>query len=65
MSESDQNKVCCRLTRTMIMLDPDAIVVSWKMCVRNGGLRCARTEGQDACSLLGVKEKCRSCSQDD
>lgn len=47
------------------MLDPDAIVVSWKMCVRNGGLRCARTEGQDACSLLGVKEKCRSCSQDD
>ena len=65
MSESDQNKICWLLTATMIRLDPDAIVVSWKMCVRNGGLSCVRTEGQDACSLLGVKEKCRSYSQDD
>lgn len=65
MSEPDQNKVCCLLTRTMIRLDPAAVVVSWKMRVRNGGLSCLRTEGQDACSLLGVKEKCRSYSQDD
>lgn len=41
----------------MVRLDPGAVVVSWKVCIRNGGLSCARTEGRDTCSLLGVKEK--------
>lgn len=65
MSESDQNKICCLLTRTTIRLDPDAAVVSWKVCVRNGGLSCVRTDGQDVCSLLYAKDKCGSYSQDD
>lgn len=49
----------------MAGLDPGAAVVSWKVCIRSGGLSCARTKGQDTCFLLGVKEKHSLESQSD
>lgn len=50
-----RNEICCVLPRTMLRWDPGAIAV------RNAGLGCVRTEGRGACSVLGVKGKCRSC----
>jgi len=38
MSDSDQSKIRCLRTGTVLRLDPDAVVVSWKMCVRSWGL---------------------------
>lgn len=50
-----RSEICRVLPRTVLRLDPGAIAV------RNAGLGCVRTEGRDACSVLGMKGEWRLC----